>query len=68
MVVERLAVDVSYDDGRTWHEAAVKRAGSQWTVTVHHPVSGHAALRAKVTDVDGNTVEHTVLRAYAIGR
>ncbi|GAA4471294.1 S8 family peptidase [Phytohabitans houttuyneae] len=65
--VRRLTVDVSYDDGRTWHEATVRRSGPRWTATVHHPAGGHAALRASVTDADGNTVVQTVLRAYAIG-
>jgi hypothetical protein len=66
--VTALAVDVSYDDGRTWTSAAVTRSGDRWTVAVTHPASGYASLRAKATDTAGNEVVQTVLRAYAIGR
>ncbi|GAA4698902.1 S8 family serine peptidase [Phytohabitans rumicis] len=65
--VKRFTVDVSYDGGRTWRKAAVTRNGPRWTVTVHHPATGHASLRARVTDAAGNTLEQTVLRAYQIG-
>jgi subtilisin family serine protease len=67
VAVRKLAVDVSYDDGRTWQAATVKRSGPRWTATVRHPAGGHAALRATVTDTQGNTLEQTVLRAYQIG-
>ncbi|MGN9911200.1 S8 family serine peptidase [Phytohabitans sp. LJ34] len=66
VAVRKLSVEVSYDDGRTWQAAKVKRFGPQWTTTVRHPADGHAALRAKVTDTAGNTLEQTVLRAYQI--
>jgi hypothetical protein len=65
--VKRFAVDVSYDDGRTWHKAQVSRKGPRWTATVHHPAAGYASLRARVTDTAGNTVEQAVLRAYQLG-
>jgi len=65
--VRKLTVDVSYDDGRTWRTAKVKRTGGHWLVTVEHPRHGHAAFRTKVTDTAGNTLEQTVLRAYQIG-
>jgi subtilisin family serine protease len=62
-----LTVDVSYDDGKTWRHAAVTPAGDHFTVGVNHPAGGYASLRAKATDRAGNTVEQTVIRAYAIG-
>ncbi len=62
-----LAVDVSYDDGKTWRPAAVTSAGDHFTVRVNHPAAGYASLRARATDRAGNTVEQTVIRAYAIG-
>jgi hypothetical protein len=60
-------VDVSYDDGQTWRPAAVMSAGDHFNVRVNHPATGYASLRAKATDKAGNTVEQTVIRAYAIG-
>jgi hypothetical protein len=58
-----LSVQVSYDDGATWKAAPVI-AG---VVVLNHPKgSGFVSLRARATDVQGNTVEETVLRAYKI--
>jgi hypothetical protein len=65
--VTSLAVDVSYDDGRTWTSAAVRRTGDHWTVSVRHPAAGFASLRSRATDADGNSVDQAVLRGYAIG-
>lgn len=59
-------VDVSYDDGTTWRPAAVKASADHWTVTVDHPATGYASLRAKATDSAGNTVEQITVRAYQI--
>jgi subtilisin family serine protease len=64
--VTSLAVDVSYDDGRTWTPATVTRSGVRWSVAVNHPATGYASLRAKATDANGNTVTQTILRAYAL--
>ncbi|MGW0435551.1 S8 family serine peptidase [Micromonospora sp. NPDC003197] len=66
--VTSLTVDVSYDDGSTWRSAIVTRAGNHWIVGVVHPSTGYASLRIKAADADGNTVEQSVLRAYAIGQ
>ncbi len=58
-----LSVQVSYDDGKTWKAAPVI-AG---VVVLNHPKGpGVVSLRAKATDVQGNSVELTVLRAYKI--
>ncbi|MET7971334.1 S8 family serine peptidase [Micromonospora sp. NPDC005305] len=61
-------VDVSYDDGKTWRPTLVTADGDHYQVTTQNPVTGYATLRAKATDANGNTVEQTVLRGYAIGR
>ncbi|MFD7655649.1 S8 family serine peptidase [Actinosynnema sp. NPDC059797] len=62
--VRRVRVEVSFDDGRTW--SAVPVAGD--TALVRHPAkAGYASLRASGSDSDGNTFEHTVIRAYRIG-
>jgi subtilisin family serine protease len=65
--VTTFTVDVSYDDGKNWQAAKVVRDGDHWTVSVRHPLSGYASLRAWATDSEGNTVEQTVVRAYQIG-
>jgi hypothetical protein len=65
--VGRPAVDVSYDDGRTWQPAKVARAGDCWQATVDHPAGAQfVSLRSKITDADGHTASQTVIRAYAL--
>ncbi|MFL6121958.1 S8 family serine peptidase [Actinophytocola sp.] len=65
--VTSLSVDVSYDDGTTWQPADVRRDHDHWTVTVRHPRSGYASLRSRASDVDGNQLTQTIVRAYQIG-
>lgn len=59
-----LTVEVSYDDGETWTEAEV--VGGQ-AVLRHPDAPGYVSLRASATDIAGNTVTQTVIRAYRIG-
>jgi hypothetical protein len=65
--VADLTVDVSYDDGQTWRPAVVSATNTGYKVSVQHPASGVASLRAKARDTAGNTVEQIILRAYVIG-
>ncbi|MFI9009135.1 S8 family serine peptidase [Actinosynnema sp. NPDC053489] len=63
--VGQVRVDVSFDDGRSWRRVPV--AGG--AALVRHPdAAGYASLRASGTDSDGNSFEHTVIRAYKIAR
>jgi subtilisin family serine protease len=67
--VDRPSVDVSYDDGATWVELRVERAGHDWAAFVNHPRSRdveYVSLRARAHDRVGNAVEQTVIRAYAL--
>ncbi|WP_173156662.1 S8 family peptidase [Phytohabitans suffuscus] len=65
--VRSLTVDVSYDDGKTWHKAQVRRDGGGWVASVRHPgAAGFVSLRAKATDTGGNTVTQTVIHAYRL--
>ena len=62
--VDRLRVEVSFDDGRTWSTAPVLGRSA----FVRNPgAAGHASLRVKGSDSSGNTFEQTVIRAYKIG-
>jgi hypothetical protein len=36
-------------------------------VAVRHPKKGYASLRSRVSDVDGNRLTQTIIRAYQIG-
>ncbi|MCP3804786.1 S8 family serine peptidase [Allokutzneria sp. A3M-2-11 16] len=67
ITADKLEVEISYNDGGTWQSVQLAREGDHWKATVTHPASGHASLRAKASDADGNTVEQTIVRAYQIG-
>ncbi|WP_367130550.1 S8 family serine peptidase [Saccharothrix sp. HUAS TT1] len=61
--VDRIDVEVSFDDGATW--AAVPVSGG--VAAVANPdAAGYGSLRVRATDSDGNALEHTVIRAYKI--
>ncbi|GAB3165258.1 S8 family serine peptidase [Amycolatopsis stemonae] len=60
----------SYDDGKTWRAAGVKRTGKSYEATIDHPAleatNSYVALRVQATDTAGNAVDQTVLRAYGL--
>ncbi|MFC4853545.1 S8 family serine peptidase [Actinophytocola glycyrrhizae] len=61
------AVEVSYDDGKTWRAAKVTRGHGQWKAQVAHPADAEfVSLRSSVSDRDGNSQRQTVIRAYAL--
>lgn len=62
-----VAVEASYDDGRTWHRTPVRRGGDGWTATLEHPAIGFVSLRTTARDAAGNQVLLTTIRAYGIG-
>ncbi|GAA2691255.1 MULTISPECIES: S8 family serine peptidase [Actinosynnema] len=65
--VRRPSVEVSYDDGKTWRAAPVTGRNGKWSATtVSPPGATHASLRASTSDSSGNSVEQTVIRAYAL--
>ncbi|MEE6262840.1 S8 family serine peptidase [Plantactinospora sonchi] len=64
---QKVTVQVSYDDGRTWQPARITGSGPNLTMLVDHsPEADHVSLRATATDSTGNSVDQTIIRAYAI--
>jgi subtilisin family serine protease len=62
-----VTVDVSYDDGKTWQRAPLAGGGDSRVAHLVHPrTAGFVSLRATATDRAGNSVEETVIRAYAV--
>lgn len=63
-----LTAEVSYDDGATWGRAAVSGgANGRFTVAANHPKKGgYVSLRIGAKDADGNSVQQTITRAYAL--
>jgi subtilisin family serine protease len=65
--VSTATVDLSYDDGRTWHRAAVDRQGDNWRTSLHAPRSARfVTLRVSARDGDGNSVTQTLTRAFGL--
>ncbi|MFI6133981.1 S8 family serine peptidase [Micromonospora sp. NPDC051141] len=65
--VAALTVDVSYDGGKTWRKAPLKKQGGGWTATVVHPTGpGYVSLRASARDDAGNTVTQRIIQAYRL--
>ncbi|MEV2238527.1 S8 family serine peptidase [Micromonospora sp. NPDC049891] len=62
-----LTVEASYDGGKRWQRAKLRKAGKGWEATVQHPRgAGHVSLRATARDADGNTVTQRIIQAYRL--
>jgi len=65
--ITSLSVTASFDDGATWQPVALQHRAGQWLATLDQPAGdGYVSLRAEARDADGNTVDQTTLRAYAL--
>ncbi|RQX00644.1 peptidase S8 [Micromonospora inaquosa] len=66
--VAKLAVDVSYDGGKTWARAKLVRTSADgWSALLRHPAGpGHVSLRATARDTAGNTVTQRIIQAYRL--
>jgi len=67
--IERVTVEVSFDDGATWTSVPGALRGDRWFGIVVHPAgAAYASLRGTVRDVAGNAGEVTILHAYRLRR
>ncbi|MEV6861016.1 S8 family serine peptidase [Streptosporangium subroseum] len=67
-VVKSVRLEMSSDDGASWHRIPVVPAASGWTATMPNPrTPGFVSLRATVTDTSGAGLTQTITRAYAVG-
>ncbi|WDZ85169.1 S8 family serine peptidase [Micromonospora cathayae] len=65
--VTALTVDVSYDGGKTWQPAHLRKQGDGWVATVRHPAgTGWATLRASAAASDGSRVGQQITQAYRL--
>ena len=70
-------VQISWNDGHTWSKAAVSGCvhpvvahggrTTSCTVRVTNHSSGFASLRVRAKDSAHDTVDQTIIRAYAVG-
>ncbi|WP_240670448.1 S8 family peptidase [Actinoplanes solisilvae] len=65
--IKKVTVDVSYDDGQTWHRADLDRDGATWRTRLDAPHRANfATLRTTASDSRGNTVEQRITRAFGL--
>ncbi|MGP3980454.1 S8 family serine peptidase [Streptomyces sp. KR80] len=63
------ALQVSFDDGKTWQPVRVDGQRNRAVAIIDHPAGpGFASLRMSAQDAAGNTVQQTMIRAYAISK
>ncbi|WP_158845784.1 S8 family peptidase [Saccharothrix deserti] len=61
------AVQVSYDEGATWKPVPLVKVGERWIAAVAHPADAKfVSLKAQARDAEGNSVDQTILKAYAL--
>jgi hypothetical protein len=60
---EKLAFEVSYDEGASWQPTKTVGGGTHLSLT-HPAKAGSVSLRAKLTGRKGNTLVQTIERAY----
>lgn len=65
--VSSVRLEVSYDDGTTWHrQKAVHRDGSWKTILAAPHSASFASLRTTATDARGSSISQTIIRAYGL--
>ncbi|MEJ3742981.1 S8 family serine peptidase [Actinomycetes bacterium KLBMP 9797] len=65
--LKSVTVQASYDDGKTWRKVPLAGSGVDRVALLQHPSgAGYVSLKAAAADSAGNTVEQTIIRAYAL--
>jgi hypothetical protein len=63
--ITRVRVQVSFDNGKTWHGAAVSGlAGGGFRAAFDAPAGAPVSLRTHAADAAGDTIAETILGAY----
>lgn len=64
--MKSVAVEASFDHGKTWHKVAAHKVGGHWEAKVHATSAGTVSLRTTATDKKGDTGATTVIDAYGV--
>ncbi|MEV5177546.1 hypothetical protein AB0L10_42455 [Streptomyces flaveolus] len=65
--VDEVGLEVSYDDGVTWHRAALRHSGTTLRTRLDAPRAARfVSLRVNARDARGNSVGQSVLRAFGL--
>jgi len=63
--ITRAAMTVSFDGGKTWHDARVTRlSGRRFRAAFTAPASATVTLRTSASDTAGGSITETIMRAY----
>jgi hypothetical protein len=65
--IRHVGLEVSFNDGKSWHSVPLTAPGRGWLAKVRDPASGFVSLRSTVTDIKGDRTVETINRAYGIG-
>ncbi|WP_432940413.1 S8 family serine peptidase [Kribbella sp. CA-253562] len=65
--ISTVTLEVSYDDGGTWHTLNSSRSGATWQARLDAPLKAqYVSLRTTARDSAGNSVVQTVDRAFGL--
>ncbi|MET9668046.1 hypothetical protein ABZY19_22140 [Streptomyces sp. NPDC006475] len=65
--VSSLGLEVSYDDGATWHRPRTTRHKGTWKTSLAAPeAASFVTLRATARDEKGGSITQTLTRAYGL--
>ncbi|GHA73361.1 peptidase [Streptomyces canarius] len=65
--IGRVGLEISYDDGVTWHHAALRHSGTGWRTRLDAPRAARfVSLRVDARDARGNSVRQSIVRAFGL--
>ncbi|MFD7446189.1 S8 family serine peptidase [Streptomyces sp. NPDC059909] len=65
--IGKVGLELSYDDGKTWHKVTLAHSGDGWRTTLDAPRNAsYVTVRATAADDRGNAVHQTVTRAFGV--
>ena len=64
--IRHVRLEVSFNDGRSWHSVPLAEHSGEWLAKVRDPASGFISLRSTVTDIKGDSTVETINRAYGV--
>jgi hypothetical protein len=66
-LVVRASLEVSFDEGARWSRVPLAVIGDRaFAIVVHPSAATSVSLRGRATDLQGNRVEQTIVRAYGL--
>jgi subtilisin family serine protease len=65
--ITQVSLDVSYDDGATWHKASLEHTAKGWRTRLDAPAGARfVTLRTSAQDTQGNSVAQDITRAFGL--